>query len=62
MQNSNRNYLYIEILRIIACFFVIFNHTYTKGFMLFSTRQIGSLSYWIYMFISVFCKVSVPLF
>lgn len=53
----------IEIMRIIAAFFVIFNHTGMRGYFLFSTYD-GSNSerYWIYLFISIFCKLSVPLF
>lgn len=54
--------LSIEIMRIMACFFVIFNHTSQNGFFLFSVRPIGSLQYWIDLFISVFCKFAVPLF
>ena len=49
-------------MRIIAIFFVIFNHTGTLGFYLFSTYPVGSFFYWFYMPISVFCKFSVPLF
>lgn len=52
----------LEIMRIIAIFFVIFNHTGTLGFYLFSTYPVGSFFYWFYMPISVFCKFSVPLF
>lgn len=53
---------YIEFLRVVACFFVIFNHTSIKGFFLFATADPGSLKFWLYLFISVFCKLSVPLF
>ena len=52
----------LEIMRIIAIFFVIFNHTGDKGFYLFSTYTIGSIHYWLYLPISVFCKFSVPVF
>ena len=52
----------IELMRIIACFFVIFNHTGIKGYFLFSLYDVHSIQYWIYMFISIFCKLSVPLF
>lgn len=54
--------IYIEVMRIVAIFFVIFNHTNEKGFFLFSTCPKGSIQFWLYMIISVFCKVSVPLF
>lgn len=52
----------IDLLRIIACFFVIFNHTGDRGFFLFSLYPSNSIQYWVYMFVSVFCKFSVPLF
>ena len=52
----------IELIRIIAVFFVIFNHTGTMGYFLFASYEPRSIQYWIYLFISVFCKISVPLF
>ena len=54
--------VYLDPLRIIAAFFVIFNHTRTNGFFLFAEREWGSPAFWCYLFFSVFCKVSVPLF
>ena len=54
--------LHLEIMRIIAIFFVIFNHTGQKGFFLFYNYEPNTFSYWIYMALSVFCKFSVPLF
>ena len=35
-KERDKKYLYIEIMRIVAVFFVIFNHTGNKGFFLFS--------------------------
>lgn len=54
--------IHIECIRILAAYFVIFNHTGNDGFFLFAGYDRGSLPYWLYMFISVFCKISVPLF
>ena len=54
--------LYLEIMRIFACFFVIFNHTEHYGFFLFSQRPVGGIQFFVYMFISIFCKFAVPLF
>lgn len=54
--------VYIDAIRIFAAFFVIFNHTGTNGFFLFAQREWGSGAFWCYLFFSVFCKVSVPLF
>ena len=52
---------HIECIRIIAIMFVIFNHTETKGFFLFSVRE-ESPFYWLYLFISILCRIAVPLF
>ncbi len=60
--NTKPKYLYLEVMRIIAVFWVIFNHTAKDGFFLFSLRPVGSIQFWTYMFFSVFCKFAVPLF
>ena len=60
--NMDNKRLDIELIRIIAVFFVIFNHTGTLGYFLFASYEPRSIQYWIYLFISVFCKISVPLF
>lgn len=52
---------YLEALRIIGIYLVIFNHTGKEGFFLFSIRQQSSF-YWIYMFLSILCKIAVPIF
>lgn len=59
---EQRDKVHIEILRILAAYFVIFNHTNAMGFFLFSVYERGSLQYWVYMLFSIFCKISVPLF
>lgn len=50
----------IEIMRIVAAFFVIYNHT--LGFWSFKNEIPGSMKYWLSMFLSVFCKFSVPVY
>ena len=52
----------MEILRIIAVVFVIFNHTGKSGYMYFTQCDPAGFSYWACMFFSAFCKFSVPLF
>lgn len=52
--------LHLEVLRCIAAFFVIFNHT--DGFSVFTQYSPQTLPYWLLLFLSVACKVSVPLF
>ena len=53
--------VYLEILRIVAIYFVIFNHTNERGFIFF-TRTDPGITYWIYMIFAVICGISVPLF
>ena len=62
LSKSNNKKIHIELLRIIACFFVIFNHTDDNGFFLFSQYDAGNIKFWLYIFLSIFCKFSVPLF
>lgn len=59
---KKKRYLYLEAMRILACYFVIFNHTGKAGYMLYTKREVGSLQYFVYMFVSIFCKFSVPMF
>lgn len=52
----------IELMRVLAVFFVIFNHTQKYGFQLFSQYWPFEIPFLIYGFVSIFCKFSVPLF
>lgn len=54
--------IYIEIIRIIAAFLVIFNHTGSKGYFLFASYPFGTLPYFSYMIFTVICKIAVPLY
>ena len=58
---AKKKTVYLELIRILAIFLVIFNHTGTNGFFLFSVRQ-GSALYPLYMFLSIACRTAVPLF
>ena len=53
--------IHIEVMRILAIAMVIFNHTGTKGFMLFTVNR-ESVFYWGYMFLAIASKFAVPLF
>ena len=59
---KERNLIHIDILRIIACVFVIFNHTGAIGFTKYLSYPIYSVHYWCWLFVSVLCKTAVPLF
>lgn len=61
-ETPKEKYLYLEVLRIIACFFVIFNHTSYDGFFIFTQRDMGSLQFGVDLAASVCSKVAVPLF
>lgn len=62
-QNEERNprKIYMDFLRIIAIYMVLFNHTKTNGFVLFTVRQ-NSPFFWLYLFNAIFIKIAVPLF
>ncbi|MCR5576991.1 MAG: acyltransferase [Oscillospiraceae bacterium] len=53
---------HIELLRIAACYWVIFNHTGTDGYFRFTLCPEQSARFWVYLLLSVFCRFSVPLF
>lgn len=53
--------VHIELLRIIAIFLVMFNHTWIRGFSYFNTLE-GTPWYWVYLFPSILVKIDVPLF
>ncbi len=58
---NKRNLLHIEIMRILAIYLVMFNHTGDKGYLLFTNAQ-SSPFYFVYMFMSMFCACAVPVF
>lgn len=60
--SKKQKYIYFEVMRIIAVFLAIFNHTQSNGYFLFATQDAGSLKFWIYLFMSISCKVAVPIF
>lgn len=50
----------MDVLRVIAIYMVIFNHS--EGFKLFAEYPVGSPQFFIYMVISICCKLGVALF
>ena len=52
--------IYIDVMRILAAFFVIFNHS--GGYFMFPEYVSDPPRYWGYLFLSVFTKFAVPLF
>ncbi len=52
---------YVEILRIIAIFFVVFNHTRNLGYSLYQEVEQGFF-YYASLSMSILCKIAVPVF
>lgn len=53
--------VHIDFLRIIAIYMVLFNHTGTNGFVLYTIAR-ESPFYPFYLFNAIFIKIAVPLF
>ena len=53
--------IHLEVLRIIAIFLVIFNHTGTVGFQAY-TQTNNKILYVCYLFMAIICKIAVPIF
>lgn len=58
-RNQGGKRIYLEVLRIIACFYVIYNHT--EGFHLYLNGDGGIKTFFAYCF-SALAKMSVPIF
>lgn len=52
---------HVDLLRLLAIYLVIFNHTGNQGYLLFADKMESPLSL-VYMMASVFCKIAVPIF
>lgn len=60
-QKKTNRKSYIDLLKIMAIYMVLFNHTKDKGFILFTIAQ-GSKLYPFYLFNAIWIKIAVPLF
>ena len=61
LDNNKNRLVHLDLLRLLAIFLVIFNHTGNFGFTLFAGDMDSTLSF-VYMMTSVFCKIAVPVF
>lgn len=61
MENNKKKVIYLECIRIISIFFVVFNHTNQHGFFFFPNTD-NVIWYLLSIFFSVLCKSAVPLF
>lgn len=62
MEKSSIKSAYIEVLRIIAIYGVIFNHTGLYGFQLYTLQPIGSVKFVVYLIMAVICKFAIFLY
>lgn len=60
--HNKKKTLYIEVIRIIAIIFVVYTHTGSNGYLLFTDYPDTSIRFWMYMLVSIFIKSAVPLF
>lgn len=60
--DKGRKIIYLELLRIIAIFFVVYNHTRSLGYGLYETLNDNSLTYFASMSLMLVCKCAVPVF
>lgn len=60
-KNLTDRIVYLDFLRIVLCVLVIFNHTGNNGFWLFSFRR-ESPFFVFYLFLSIFCRIAVPIY
>lgn len=63
MENNSKakRKIYIDFIRIIAIYMVLFHHTDTNGYLLYTVSR-ESIWYWAYLFNAVFINIAVPLF
>ena len=55
-----RDKIYLDILRVVAIFFVVFNHT--SGFYFMPVSQSGTVEYWWLLLQNQVVKMAVPMF
>lgn len=62
MQPIKEKRLDFEVLRLIAIFGVVFNHTQERGFELYTLEGVSTVNYTGSLLLGILCKVAVPLF
>ena len=60
MQVKLNRYVYLEILRLVALFCVIYNHTDIYGWRYYTT--VRGIEMWINLLLACLCKISIPFF
>lgn len=54
--------IYIEVLRILAALLVVFSHTGSKGWFIFSKFPTSEVWFWGGLFLSVLIKIGSTIF
>lgn len=62
MNKEYKRKVYFDLLRCIAIFMVLFNHSSKAGYMLFAEYPAGSVQHFLYLTNSILIKCGVPLF
>lgn len=60
-KEPSKRLVHLDLLRLLAIFFVIFNHTSDRGYTLFVEKS-DSILCFFYMMFSILCKIAVPIF
>lgn len=59
---SGKRELSLDAMRIFSIFFVIFAHTGINGYTRYCLYPEDSIHFWLYMFLTIMCQASIPLF
>ena len=51
-----------EVLRLLAIFGVVFNHSQGRGFELYMAEHVSPVNYYASLLLGILCKTAVPLF
>lgn len=62
MNEKKEKYIYLEMLRVLAIFFVIYNHTEMDGLFLYTQYPDTSIQYWCYLFITILFRVPIQIY
>lgn len=62
MQTVKEKRLDFEVLRLIAIFGVVFNHTQERGFELYAMEGVSTVNFVGSLLLGILCKIAVPLF
>ena len=62
MEQEDKRLIDMDAMKIFAILFVLFNHTGGNGYFVFMKCEVGTLPFILSLFLSIFCKFTVPIF